>query len=696
MSRLFFYKLVSPYKEDITKDCKLTINEIDSNFITLKDADIKSFVYDEKTNKLILTRNSKDEQPLVADLSSLTEGVVHNLDVAYDREKGEIKITWDDKVAIIDGLITKDNISDKMLTLVNTDSTLFGLGTKKYPLGISVVDRTGQYRPCKRYVDKVNGEQLPPIENLKKGDRFVTREYVSNYGYLYDFKGVNAIARDLKDGWRIPTKEDWDNMLNAIELCDCNRNHGNTICNKELGRFAGKLLKSFYHWKGDEEISGDCMCQSESCCCHDEEPFEPIMDGCYHYNKDYEPCFEHHPKPKPINPKGLDSFGMRILPAGYGDGCSFKGYFGERGSYWTKSMIDVTDVYAKRFDYNKAGVVQVAANPHDIMSLRLVKDYDGSNFHEVENINGQIMTCVLMPSLNSENGFAIWTSENVAFSDTKYNPREVDVNECQFFKMFFTYEWNGCAWVKKPLREGESVVLFHGLEDDEYEEYRVVKGELVSVTSKIAVDILEKIEHLINELKEELAQEIEAREEGDEILSGAIEDFKEEVYESLEDLQEQIDELSGSTQDIEDVINEISGKVEENSEAIENEIERAISAETELANEISGVSEALDEEIERAIEVENAISGAVSELSSEIEEETEAREMADEALSGAIDDVAEELANEIQRATEKENEIIERLISGGTYDSVSGVLTLETENLVNNITIQFNGNYGEL
>ena len=46
---LYFYKLVSPYKEDVTKNCKLTINEVDSNFLTLKDNDIKSADFDRES-----------------------------------------------------------------------------------------------------------------------------------------------------------------------------------------------------------------------------------------------------------------------------------------------------------------------------------------------------------------------------------------------------------------------------------------------------------------------------------------------------------------------------------------------------------------------------------------------------------------------------------------------------------------------
>ena len=64
---LYYYKLVSEYPEDITKQCKLTINEIDSNFKTLKDEDIKSAELDEVTKSVILTRNNGEK--LVVDLT---------------------------------------------------------------------------------------------------------------------------------------------------------------------------------------------------------------------------------------------------------------------------------------------------------------------------------------------------------------------------------------------------------------------------------------------------------------------------------------------------------------------------------------------------------------------------------------------------------------------------------------------------
>ena len=73
---LFFYKLISPYVDeqgkpvDVTKNCKLTINEIDSNFLTLKDYDIKKaeFIRDDKT--LVLTRNNGEK--LIVVLNDVT------------------------------------------------------------------------------------------------------------------------------------------------------------------------------------------------------------------------------------------------------------------------------------------------------------------------------------------------------------------------------------------------------------------------------------------------------------------------------------------------------------------------------------------------------------------------------------------------------------------------------------------------
>ena len=58
---LIFYKLVSPYPEDQTRDCKLSVSDIDHNFLTLKDYDIKEIKLSEDEKSIILVRNNGEE-----------------------------------------------------------------------------------------------------------------------------------------------------------------------------------------------------------------------------------------------------------------------------------------------------------------------------------------------------------------------------------------------------------------------------------------------------------------------------------------------------------------------------------------------------------------------------------------------------------------------------------------------------------
>lgn len=122
MKGLYFYKLISKYSEDVTKNCKLTVNEIDSNFYTLKEADIISGEYDAETMSLILTRVGGEK--IVVDLSGLAEGLTRNLSIDYDSREGTIIFRYNGNEVIVDGLITEDNIDDNLLSRVYTDSTL--------------------------------------------------------------------------------------------------------------------------------------------------------------------------------------------------------------------------------------------------------------------------------------------------------------------------------------------------------------------------------------------------------------------------------------------------------------------------------------------------------------------------------------------------------------------------------------------
>lgn len=67
------------------------------------------------------------------------------------------------------------------------------------------------------------------------------------------------------------------------------------------------------------------------------------------------------------------------------------------------------DLYVKQFFYKKGGVIQEAECPLPFYSVRLVKDYDGSNYFDSEYIDGIIYKTILFPEIGQ-----IWLASNYA------------------------------------------------------------------------------------------------------------------------------------------------------------------------------------------------------------------------------------------------------------------------------------------
>lgn len=722
MTGLYFYKLISPFKDDMTKDCKLTINELDSNFLTLKEADIKDVKFDNETSILSLTR--KSGEVLDADLSILSDGVTKNLVVDYDSVKGEITIHYNGASTTIDKLVTLDNIDGEILKEVISDGTLIGLGSKKTPLGISPVHKTGSYKPAIKMYDIIEGEHLPL--NNKKGDRYVSREALDEYGRLYNYKGVSEIAKDLKNGWRIPTKSDWDNMLNAIEPCEY-KNHGNANSNRVYGKLAGKLLKSKTLWTvadNEEEICSTCNVNGD-------------VNSVSNDNYLDDGSNEVKPQPKKIKPNGVDSYGMRLVPAGYHDDCSVEAYFHDRGYYWTSTAISETDIYIKRFDYNRSGVVQLLASPKEYYSLRLVKDYTGDNYQEVEFINGQNYPCVLVPTENTKHGFTIWTVANADFHNPRYGgiePNDGLIDEKTVIPTFYINEWDGFNWVRKQIQEGEQIVLFSGLDGDKNIEYMVVDGNLVSsakiIENKVRGDIQKEIDALdkrVDYLEKDLGNATEYEYEYQRDDNGDI------IFDNngnpLKKLDENGKPIIKKDKDGNPIISkEATGlhkDVESNTEAITSEIERSIEADEQLANWIGQVSDDVVEETERAQKAEEELSNRIDEMSHEVAKieninksvglnedgtlpEHEGNYIGDaENIQGEIKALDTALKAEETNRLAEDEKINGRLLknpqtdkvgeeSRPNFDCANGVLTLEAEDPKNNITINLNGDFGTI
>ena len=743
MDGLYFYKLVSNYPEDVTKNCKLTVNEIDGNFLTLKDADIKSYDFDSETNNLTLTRNNGET------LTVTLSGITKNLNVSWDDSKGELVIEYNGEKQALSGFVTKKNLGSNVMTKAITDGTIKGDGTSGNPLSLNPIERTGFYRSALRLVDTINGEELPKCK--EKGDRYITYEYTDEYGKLYNYNGVAQISDLLTNGWRIPTKSDWDNMLNAIEPCTY-RNHQSVNCHIELGKFAGKKLKDKGTWCGEEYYSA---CTSDT----DEE-----------YYLDPEVC----PKDKPVSPTGTNDYGFGIKPAGYAIDEEDKLKQCEWGTFWTSTQTmpgTQSDYYVKIFENKRSGVVQIADCPQHYYSLRLVKDYDGSNAHESEYFEklGKSYPTVLLPTLKSDDnpnnqwGMSIWTSVNVDFETAdktwdEIKNIEVGSPTCilPFYegtapekkKVYFINDWNGKCWEKRELIEGDTIVLNEPIESGYTNdtEYRIVNGELVPtddlaytrVVDKV-LSVIHEIEARIDSLTAALDEEIErAKKREDEIEQGYQEAVYNEQQERIsgdtalgeridKEVQDRIDgdnalskKIDTANQELYDAIaQEASARTDADKalqEAINQEASARTEADKELRNAIEQEASArteADDELRDAIEKEaSARTDADNALQESIDQEESARIDADNALQEAInqeasarteaDEALQEAINqETSARTEGDKALFDKMLKGGTeytikaYDGKT-VLASNDGNEQNSITLNVVSDFGEI
>lgn len=757
---LYYYKLQSPYPEDVTKNCKLTINEIDSNFLSLKDEDIKSAVFDKESKTVILTRNDGDT--IAVDLSDAT----YNLNVEKDcTDSGvTLTITFDGKNGqesfTINNIVTADTfknvIENNVLSKVITDGTLKGDGTVTAPLGINGTEKTGVLAPVKEVIDLTNGRKLPTA--AKKGTRYLTIESVNDYGYLYNVAALSKISNAAKadgKGWRVPSKADWDALLDSIEPCSY-ANHETASCHAELGRYAGKYLKSECGWVGQE----DCACASTK-----------PMNGCELPSTDnsYVDADDDTVPPQTVDtPKGIDKYGFGIFPSGYAmlDGYnrpSFRDYKNTT-IFWTTSHVygdENQDIYVKKFDWNKSGVMQEAQCPTPYFSVRLVKDYDGSNYFDTEYIDGVAYKTVLMPKSKQ-----VWLASNYAKKEgfIKYTeggevPEVVDVNNGQVRdnrKVMFINEWNGDYWEKRPMNEGETVIVEDNCsmsgsseikticwsnEDGEKEcveveiptvvqnnlSYRVYTTEncdqaLVNVDDLATERILNTIIPIIeNERKERLESESEirlaisaetqARISGDTELSRRLE-LEENNRKTADtnlwaeinneklarengdaELSRKIDEEVSARTEADNAIEEKINSLSGDTNASLEAIRAAISAETKAREDADAdLENRLNGEVERA-------KGAEAALGDRIKAEEERATQVENSLSTRIDD-------EVSRATSREDEIDNQLVdtskSPFTMNIASGkdapnIVIPSKDNLDSHaIKIVLDSNFGEI
>ena len=701
-----YFRLNSPYEGDITKNCALDGYEVDNNFFTLEGRDINSVYVEDDEIKIELINGQ------VIKSGDVFSKYIHDLSIDFDAENGILYIKQNGQVKKIEGFVTEYSNDWS----VATDNTLKGNGKPSKPLAISPIYKPGVYVPVKKYIDLTEddcnncgcdhcgriSDKLPNPHDLLPGDRFLVHLENSDYGLLYNYEGVKKIACDLvgiNSPWRIPTKDDWDDLLNAIEPCAEDRTHSSASSNTYLGRFAGKFLKSKYLWRSEgchEENADTCINYSDTdscvsnCNCGRNVQCDPMYCG------EYTTC--HH-KHKKCDHRGIDKFGFSVTPAGYADDGMLYGYFGERGMFWTASVSrSGASAYAKRFDYNKSSVYQDIVPSTLYLSLRLVKDYDGSNYYEREDILTDSYPTVLMPSIKT--GHKVWTSVNIALSNRCYNALQPNNGQdITMKKKYFIYEWNGHKWLTNEVREGEVVTVLDAPNGRYSSAYKVINGELIDLD-------LRTVENVLNIIQPELDN-----------LETLIDAEKERAISAEERLEAAID---NTTSRLDNEILERQNADAALDQKIENEKTERENADTELSNRLTEETEArtaADEVLTAAIAEETAariakdeeLDAKIAEAEGAIAEETAARIAKDEELDAKIDQeisdrtaADEALTAAIETETEsriaKDAEIEGKLLTenGTDFDKDSGILTLKSNDGTNDITVQFSFNFGEI
>lgn len=763
MKGLYFYKLNSPYSEDVTKNCKLTINEIDSNFLSLKDEDIASAEFDKKSKSLVLTRNNGEQ--LIVDLSDVTYDL--NVETSCSADEGaSITISYDgadgNKTVTFDHIVTVDNlrsvIGSDLLTKVITDGTLKGDGTISSPLGLSGTEKSGMIAPVKGRLDLTKGGKLPEVAKL--GTRYITIEYVNDYGYLYNGEALAKITESLEKegkGWRVPTKADFDVLLNSIEPCDY-QNHNSAKCHIDLGLVAGKYLKTECGWLGEP----DCECTSTApmtgCSVQDQVSSEDTdyVEGEQNIEITDEPNLNLE------SYQGVDKYGMGILPSGNAILDAFNhpqaNYFKEKSFFWTSTHVhgDIDqDVYVKVFDWNKTTVSQAAECPSPYYSVRLVKDYDGSNYFDSEYIDGVLYKTILFPKSRQ-----VWLATNYAKNEgfeTSGVPMITDVNNGEVLekrKALFVNEWNGEYWEKRALNEGETVVVENPCFDSEGDQVRTVcwldhegvkhcvdvtipketqsnveyrvyttdgcNKELVNTDDIVVERIVNIMTPMIEDERNErvkgdeqlwsaLEQEAAARTEVDNQQWNAINQEAEARAEVDNQQWEAIGKEAEARADVDNQQWEAINKEAEARKHVDNELWSALEKEAAARTEVDNKQwEAINQEIGRATAAEEA-------LDAKIDAEIERAKKAEKALEEAILEEGTKREEEDAKLNKKIDDEIERAKAAekALYDadqdtSKDYVLSVKADgeyNLVIDsndgdnakaIRIKIDGNYGEI
>ena len=441
----------SNYEGDKTKNGGLTGNEIDGNFYFLRGQDIKNIVFDEISGVLTIQRidNSSIQTTLYKETFTTIDENLNNYQFKF--ENGIITVIYPNgKETKMEGFL----IEGHEFTLYTND-TLKGDGLNIYnPVRLADEYKTGKFAPANEYRDLTNGDELPLKKYTEKGYRIVTKENSDALGRLYPFSAVQEIQRKLEESnsqWRIPTKEDWDLLLNAKEQNEIDKNH-NASEDGSYGKLAGDALKSPVLWK----LS--------------------LTDG-----------------------DGSDN-DFSALPTGIGKENKLNG-FKQKCGFWINENTPI----AKVFTYDTSQVYQVSGDEikNCLLSIRLIKEHDTkyNNYNPIETILGLPYSTTIIDYCDKT---YIWTDINFYsddFGGIYYTEWEDSIDSHRKHKIvYFVNEWDGYKWNKKRLENGDSINILDK-DNKVSHDWTIVNNEIKDIYGDISINISNTLAQNIKDTK---------------------------------------------------------------------------------------------------------------------------------------------------------------------------------------------------
>lgn len=638
-----YYKLEQRYEGDRTKGCGLTTAEMDENFHFLRGYDIKDAYFEDGILTLervncdkIIVEGIPEYIRSIAD--EKMDGFEPEIDLTgstYNEVTGVLTIMVNGEPYEISGFLTPDY--DFKLYVGNG---LDGRGTIANPLRVSHVNDTGFLAPVERIIPE--GEPLPST-NEKGSMRYLTKEKKSPYGLLYsaeDALKIDAWLQENNTGWRLPTIDDWNEMLNALECSDDDRNHDkeNPFDGEELGAAAARFLKA-------EEFN-------------DEPEINRFNALPIFWDQD--------------NLTRED-----ILAAGF----------------WSSDRSDDGGLKAKDLHQFEDKVVHENGryNHTTLKSIRLIKDVE-LNTYEDEEIGGVTYKTVPMPAWSKDAkavyATKLWLAENLRIDVVDgVRPVEPEGRGYYFedeeaynkaaFDVYYVNMWDpfGNKWTKRELKENDVVIVNNYDESGNSEEVIVQVDEN---GNQVLIPHFQELRDAIEDVNNRLDEEIVNRTAADEALDNKIGELSAGT-------ENRIDELSANTFQ---TINELSAGTEERIDRLTQDTFNAISALSEETKDtIEELSAGTEEKItqlaeataEKLAELSGATDGKIDEVTGNLNELSASTEEKFTELSGStvqkfsdldrnIEDINEELGT-IKTKTVDSNDPLISLDSDGVISS---------------------------